>query len=111
PTLMRGFALNGVGPSADGDALGGNFMVNATAQLNIEIMPDFFWLVGFVDAGELVPELENFDPRGLSVGGGWGMRIRLPMFPQPFGLDFGWPLYDQPGNRRQVVAINLQLTF
>ncbi len=111
PTLMRGFAQSGVGPSAQGDAIGGNFMVNATAQLNIEIMPDFFWIVGFIDAGELVPELENFDPRGLSVGGGWGMRIRLPMFPQPFGLDFGWPLYDQPGNRRQVVAINLQLAF
>lgn len=110
-TALRGFENNGVGPSADEDALGGNFLVNASAQLNIEIESGFFWLVGFLDAGELVPELENFDPSGITASYGFGIRIQLPIFPQPFGLDFGWPLYDQPGNRRQVVALNLALRF
>jgi len=110
-TALRGFESSGVGPSSGDDALGGNFLVNATAQINVEVVAGFFWVVGFLDAGQLVPEIENFDPRGITVSGGYGIRLQLPVFPQPFGIDFGWPIYNQPGNRRQVVAINLSFQF
>ena len=110
-TALRGFSRGGVGPSAAGDPVGGNFLINSSAEISFPLQPNFFWLIGFVDAGELVPEIENFDPSGFSASAGFGFRIQLPIFPAPFGVDFGWPIVTQPGNEEELIAINLQLSF
>ncbi|MCA8940344.1 MAG: BamA/TamA family outer membrane protein, partial [Planctomycetes bacterium] len=59
--------------------------------------------------GELVSDYRFFQGDGFSAGVGFGIRIQLPIAPVPLGIDFGWPLFDQPGNQKQVVAINLNL--
>ncbi|NUQ35242.1 MAG: BamA/TamA family outer membrane protein [Planctomycetaceae bacterium] len=110
-TNMRGFRRSGVGPSAGDDAIGGNFLMNSTAEVTLPVQPGFFWLVGFVDVGELVPVIDNFDPSGITASFGMGFRMQVPLFPAPLGVDFGWPLFDQPGNRRQVVAVNFAFGF
>jgi outer membrane protein assembly factor BamA len=108
---LRGYEFGGVGPSRSGSALGGNFMVQGFAELRFPIFPANLWLVGFIEAGELAPTLNTFDARGITVSGGFGIRLLLPILPIPFALDFGFPIYNQPGNREEVISINLGFGF
>ncbi|MBX3459082.1 MAG: BamA/TamA family outer membrane protein [Planctomycetes bacterium] len=109
--LLRGFSYSGVGPSRSGVALGGNFMVNGFVELRFPVFPGTLWLVAFVDYGELSPTLNTFNPTGWTVSGGFGLRLLLPILPVPFALDFGFPIINQPGNREQVISINLGFGF
>ncbi|MBZ0137398.1 MAG: BamA/TamA family outer membrane protein [Planctomycetes bacterium] len=108
---LRGFEYAGVGPSRNDIAIGGNFMVTGFAELRFPIFPGNLWLVAFVDAGELSPTLNTFDPKGWTVSGGFGLRLLLPILPVPFALDFGFPIINQPGNREEVISINLGFGF
>ena len=108
---LRGFEFAGVGPSRNNIAIGGNFMVTGFAELRLPIFPGNLWLVAFVDAGELSPTLNTFDPEGWTVSGGFGLRLLLPILPVPFALDFGFPIINQPGNREEVISINLGFGF
>lgn len=108
---LRGFEFAGVGPSRNGIATGGNFMLTGFAELRFPIFPGNLWLVAFVDAGELAPTLNTFDGGGITVSGGFGLRLLLPILPVPFALDFGFPIVNQPGNREEVISINLGFGF
>ncbi len=109
--LLRGFQFAGVGPSRNNLAIGGNFMVQGFTELRFPIFPGSLWAVGFVDAGQLSPTLNTFDPTGWTVSAGVGLRLVLPILPVPFALDFGFPIINQPGNREQVISINLGFGF
>ncbi|MCA8911656.1 MAG: BamA/TamA family outer membrane protein [Planctomycetes bacterium] len=108
---LRGFEYAGVGPSRNDIAIGGNFMVTGFAELRFPIFPGNLWAVAFIDAGELSPTMNTFDGRGITVSGGVGLRLLLPILPVPFALDFGFPIINQPGNREQVISINLGFGF
>jgi outer membrane protein assembly factor BamA len=108
---LRGYEFAGVGPSRDNIAIGGNFMVTGFAELRFPIFPGNLWAVAFIDVGELSPTLNTFDPEGWTVSGGFGIRLLLPILPVPFALDFGFPIINQPGNREQVISINLGFGF
>lgn len=109
--VLRGFEFGGVGPSRRGQAIGGNFMVAAFTELRLPIFPSTLWAVGFIDAGILTPTLNTFDGKGITVSGGFGLRLLLPILPVPFALDFGFPIINQPGNREEVISINLGFGF
>jgi outer membrane protein assembly factor BamA len=109
--LLRGYEFSGVGPSRRGQAIGGNFMLHGFAELRFPIFPGNLWAVAFVDAGQLSPTLNTFDPEGFTVSGGVGLRILLPILPLPFALDFGFPIINQPGNRKQLISVNLGFGF
>lgn len=111
PLNLRGYRRQGVGPVAGEDRIGGDFVIGGTAEVSFELQSAFFWIVGFVDAGQLVQDIDNFDPEGFSSAYGFGIRIQLPVFPTPLGIDFGWPLRNQPSNDLQRVALNLQVGF
>ncbi len=108
---LRGYRLFGVGPSRDKEAIGGNFMTTFNLELRLPILPGSLYFVTFIDAGELSGSLSTYDPRGITVSGGFGIRIVLPVLPVPFALDFGFPLYSQPGNREEIISINLGFGF
>lgn len=109
---LRGFDFAGVGPSRGGVALGGNFMVHGYTELRVPIFPGNLWAVAFVDVGQLSPTLNTFQPTdGWTVSGGFGLRLLLPILPVPFALDFGFPIINQPGNREQLISINLGFGF
>lgn len=109
--VLRGFEYGGVGPSRRGQAIGGNFMVHGFTEIRLPIFPGTLWLIGFVDAGMLSHTLNTFDPDGITVSGGFGLRLLLPVLPVPFALDFGFPILNQPGNREEVISINLGFGF
>ena len=109
--LLRGYRYGGVGPSRGGEAVGGNFMLHGFAELRVPIFTANLWAVGFVDSGILTPTLNTFDGNGFTVSAGFGLRLLLPILPVPFALDFGFPIIDQPGNRQEVISINLGFGF
>lgn len=108
---LRGYEFGGVGPSRNGTAIGGNFLLHGFAELRFPIFPGNLWFVTFLEAGELSPTLNTFDGRGFTLSGGFGIRLLLPILPVPFALDFGFPIYNQPGNREEVISINLGFGF
>ena len=109
--ILRGFEYSGVGPSRNEQAIGGNFLVHGSAELRMAVMPGALWLVYFVDAGELAPTLNTFDPEGFTVSAGVGLRLLLPILPVPFALDIGFPIVNQPGNREELISVNLGFGF
>lgn len=109
--ILRGYEFAGVGPSRRNQAIGGNFLVSGFAELRLPVFPSTLWLIAFVDAGMLSPTMNTFDPAGITVSGGFGLRLLLPVLPVPFALDFGFPIVNQPGNREEVISINLGFGF
>lgn len=109
--VLRGYKLFGVGPSRRNQAIGGNFMVTGFTEIRLPVFPGTLWLIGFVDAGMLAPTLNTFDPDGITVSAGLGLRLLLPVLPVPFALDFGFPVLNQPGNREEIISINLGFGF
>ena len=109
--LLRGYAFQGVGPSRNGDPIGGNFRINANAELRFPVLPGQLWIVGFVDVGELSSSIRTFDGSGFTVSAGVGLRLILPILPVPFALDFGFPIIHQPGNNKETLSINLGFGF
>lgn len=109
--MLRGYEFAGVGPSRNDEAIGGNFMVHGFTEIRLPVFPGTFWIVGFVDAGILSTTINTFDPNGFTVSGGFGLRLVLPILPVPFAMDFGFPIYNQPGNREEVININLGFSF
>jgi outer membrane protein assembly factor BamA len=108
---LRGFEFQGVGPSVNGLARGGNFAMWGFTELRVPIFPGSLWVVGFIDAGVLTPTLNTFDGNGITVSGGFGLRLLLPILPMPFALDFGFPIVKHPGNREEVISVNLGFGF
>ena len=60
-------------------------------------------MVGFVDSGTVNRSFSLADYR---VTAGVGLRISMPQLlgPVPLAIDFGFPLRDAPGDKRQVFS-------
>lgn len=76
-------------------SLGGNFFVNARAELRLGVVGDLE-LGTFVDVGQLANDVVNVQLAGFAIGAGLGMRYNTPV--GPFAVDFGWKVID--GQRR-----------
>jgi outer membrane protein insertion porin family len=101
---MRGFAFRGVGPHTFDLNTGGNFSFLNTVEYQVPVMAnDRLFVVGFVDSGTIDQEVSLKNYR---VTAGGGLRISVPQFfgPVPIALDFGFPIVDQSGDRRQVFS-------
>ncbi len=92
---VRGFQDNQVFP-ADAQntglvSLGGNYIAYTRNELRFPIWGD--WEGGmFIDAGELVQDLSQFEWKRLAVGAGFGVRYQTPI--GPLMLDLGVKLFD-----------------
>lgn len=100
---IRGFEYRGMGPTANGLSVGGQFMMLASAEYQIPVMAnDNLYLVGFVDTGTVERNFEITDYR-VSVGA--GLRIVVPMLgPVPIALDFGFPIRKADTDREQIFS-------
>jgi outer membrane protein assembly factor BamA len=82
--------------------LGGNLSLEGTIELRTNLFRglrqdilDHLWVVAFVDAGNVWPELGDYHVRNLAIASGIGLRYDT--FFGPFRVDFGFRVYD-PGN-------------
>ncbi len=101
---MRGFEFRGVGPHVAGFNVGGDFAFLNSVEYQIPIVPsDSLYFVAFVDSGTVERSVALRDYR---VTAGVGLRISMPQLlgPVPLAIDFGFPLKEGPGDKRQVFS-------
>lgn len=107
-TSIRGFEFRSVGPKENGDPLGGEFMVLGTVEYGFPLYQDVVRMVLFVDAGNVIPEINSDIWDTMRVSLGFGFRLKIPMLgPAPFAFDFGFPIRDEDDDDRQVFSFSL----
>ncbi|MGE0708873.1 MAG: outer membrane protein assembly factor BamA [Planctomycetota bacterium] len=108
---IRGFRFRSVGPKSNDDPIGGDWMITSTAEFTFPIFRDILRGVLFVDAGTVTTKHRDFSRDDLRVSTGFGFRLRVPFFPAPVQLDFGWPLRKQKGDDLQVFSFAVGFGF
>jgi outer membrane protein assembly factor BamA len=101
---IRGFQFRGVGPHVGEYNVGGTFAFLNSLEYQIPVVPsDSLYVVGFIDSGTVGRSVSLADYR---VTAGVGLRISMPQLlgPVPLAIDFGFPLRDAPGDKRQVFS-------
>ncbi len=115
---LRGFADSGVGPrdSATRDALGGEIVYNASAELMVPLgLPKELGIAGkvFTDAGsvtEVNPGGANvLDSGALRASAGVGLTWVSPV--GPISLDFGQALMKETYDQTEVMRVNFGTRF
>ncbi len=113
-TQLRGFEYRGVGPSIQGNALGGETSLNASIEYHIPLYRmtqpgtykeiEVFRLTFFTDAGILDPDPFQLDPQELRASVGFGFGL---VYPIPLTLNFGFPIKSDDGDRKQTFSYRL----
>ncbi len=85
-TTVRSFAERELGPSDNGNPIGGEYYTIFNAEYTFPIYGELLGAV-FVDAGNLLPEASNPGLNDLRYGVGVGLRYNLPI--GPIRLDYG----------------------
>ncbi|GIW70987.1 MAG: outer membrane protein assembly factor BamA [Planctomycetota bacterium] len=123
PRSLRGFEFRSVGPQADDEPIGGKVRALGTLEYSFPIVPGFdesyaiFWRgdflrgVLFVDAGSVESRIRDFSFDDVRVAVGFGFRIKVPLFPQPVALDFGFPLRKLRGDDPEVFSFSIGAPF
>jgi outer membrane protein assembly factor BamA len=104
---IRGFEYRGVSPR-DGRALdpvGGNFNLNATAEVSFPIYGDNFRGVVFTDVGTVEPDIRIHTIRQ-SVGA--GIRVVVPILSQaPIAFDLAFPVKKADQDNEQIFSFGV----
>ena len=101
---LRGFTYHGVSPRVGPllDAIGGNFMVVSTEEVNFPIYGKILRGVVFLDAGDVE---RNVHLGIIRVDAGIGVRVVIPFLGSlPLGIDLAYPI--QRGHQDHVQYIS-----
>lgn len=104
---VRGFDFRGISPRSglEDDAIGGDFMTTASAEMSFPLAGEFLRGVVFTDAGTVETKVDLGTIRS-SVG--FGFRLKLPVFGQaPLAIDFALPLTKDDRDETQIVSFSL----
>ena len=114
---FRGFALRGASPvgirndtgGVSDDAVGGNWLFFAGAELSKPLYQDFLAGVLFVDTGTVERDFGFSEYR---ASAGFGFRLVIPALSQvPLAFDFGFPLLKEDTDRERFFTFTLELPF
>jgi len=100
---LRGFAFRGVGPSALGIEVGGDFEFLNRLEYQAPLLAnDHLYGVAFFDTGTVESSVEL---RNYRIAAGAGLRIQVPQLgPLPLALDFGFPIVKANGDHTQLFS-------
>lgn len=114
---LRGFDQRGAGPRQFGQPLGGEAQYLGTLEYEVPLVStrlssavretEIVRGVVFADWGLLGTAIDDPALRELRLSVGFGIRIRVPRLGIPIALDFGWPLYYEQTDDRQVFYFSL----
>ena len=111
-STVRGFALDRLGDEstigANGFPTGGNAMIVLNSELRVPVFGPL-QVVGFLDAGNVIDRVSNFDLARIRGAAGFGVRYRSPL--GPIRLDLGFKLDRQEfaGERERLTALHLSI--
>jgi len=114
---FRGFQFRTVSPKGirhdngqpSTDSVGGTYMFFAGAEIQHPIFEEMFSIVGFIDTGTV-----TFDPGfdDYRISAGFGFRFSIPQLsPAPLAFDFGFPLFEGPGDEKRLFTFSIDLPF
>lgn len=109
--VMRGFAFRGIGPRVNDVALGGNLMFFGGAEYDFPIFGNFLRGVLFAEAGKIASDIDDVSKADFRISLGFGFRIRVPLFPAPIQLYFGFPMKKNVEDERQTFHFSLGFNF
>lgn len=101
---VRGYEYRSIGPSIDGDVVGGYSFLEASLEFRVKVT-DNIGIVPFVDAGAAYEDAIPDFSEELKIGAGVGLRYYTPLGPLRF--DVGVPL--NPGEDDAAVAFYVGL--
>lgn len=107
---VRGFQFRGISPrqGRDDDAIGGDFSMTGTAEVNFPLVGESLRGVVFTDAGTV---RDDFALSDIRVSVGVGARVILPFLGQtPLAIDFGVPLIRNDEDETQVISFSFGFT-
>ncbi|MBL4848062.1 MAG: outer membrane protein assembly factor BamA [Planctomycetes bacterium] len=108
---LRGFRFRSVSPKQRNDPVGGRFLSRVTAELTYPIFKDILRGVVFTDMGTVTATHRDYSQDELRISAGFGFRIKVPFFPAPVALDFGWPVKKKKIDERQVFSFAVGFGF
>ena len=111
---VRGFENNSLGPrDSNGDSAGGDFVVNARAEL---LFPMPFTsdlknvrMSAFVDAGNVYDSYDDFDADDIRYSAGVSATWISPL--GPFTLSYAKPLNAEDGDEEQKIQFTIGTSF
>jgi outer membrane protein insertion porin family len=111
---LRGFDRRGVGPNRGNNTLGGETALWGTFEYRYPLysvtepgtyrQKETFRLTLFTDAGVLGVDAWNIDPNEVRWTYGFGLGMVQPF---PVSLNFGFPIKDGEGDRKQVFSFTI----
>jgi outer membrane protein assembly factor BamA len=104
---VRGFRYRGISPRSglEEDAVGGDFILTGSVELNFPVAGEMLRGVVFADAGTVERDL-SFGTIRSSVG--VGIRLTLPIFTQlPLALDFAVPITKDEQDDTRFISFSL----
>jgi outer membrane protein insertion porin family len=107
PRTIRGFEYRSVGPQEDDEPIGGDAIVVGSLEYGYPIFKDILRGIFFVDTGMVAEEFDELDLERFRISAGFGFRIKVPIFPAPVALDFGFPLKEEPEDDHQMFSFTL----
>lgn len=111
-STVRGFALDRLGDEstigANGFPTGGNAMIVLNSELRAPVFGPL-QVVGFLDAGNVIDRVSNFDLRRLRGAAGFGLRYRSPIGPIRVDLGFKLDRQEFAGERERLTALHVSI--
>lgn len=116
---VRGFEFRSVGPQADDEPIGGEVRAVGGVEYGFPIIPgfdetyapqwrgDFLRGVIFCDVGNVEETIDDFTIDDFRVGVGAGLRVRIPIFPAPVALDFGFAVREKDFDDPEIFSISI----
>ncbi len=111
-STVRGFALDRLGDEstigANGFPTGGNAMIVLNSELRVPVFGPL-QVVGFLDAGNVIDRVSNFDLRRIRAAAGFGVRYLSPLGPIRVDLGFKLDRQEFAGERERLTALHLSI--
>ena len=111
-STVRGFALDRLGDEstigANGFPTGGNAMIVLNSELRMPVFGPV-QVVGFLDAGNVIDRVSNFDMARIRTAAGFGVRYRSPIGPIRVDLGFKLDRREFAGERERLTALHLSI--
>ncbi len=111
-STVRGFALDRLGDEstigANGFPTGGNAMIVLNSELRMPVFGPL-QVVGFLDAGNVIDRVGNFDLARIRGAAGFGVRYRSPIGPIRIDLGFKLDRREFAGEGERLTALHLSI--
>ncbi|MBE6378262.1 MAG: outer membrane protein assembly factor BamA [Lentisphaerae bacterium] len=107
---VRGFEHRSIGRIVNGKNIGGQTMLVLSAEVSHPIWGPLRG-AAFIDAGDAWSNAYSMDFSSINIGAGYGLRLKLPMFPAPLKLDIAYPVLRGQRNLKSKFRIHFNVGF